>query len=81
MSILGDILEQMFAFHRYSLYASPADDRHFMEQHRAIWTAIRRRDGDAAATAMEEHLSTVLSRYEEEESLKSAPEPQVAARG
>ena len=83
MSILGDILEQMFAFHRYSLYASPADDRRFMEQHRAIWAAIQRGDGDAAEEAMREHLTTVLSRYEEEkeeeESLQSAP--QAAARG
>ena len=42
--ILGDILEQMFAFHRYSLYASPADDRHFQEQHRAIWYCPFHRD-------------------------------------
>ncbi|WP_193370307.1 FadR/GntR family transcriptional regulator [Pelagibius marinus] len=85
MSILGDILEQMFAFHRYSLYASPADDRRFMEQHRAIWAAIQRGDGDAAEEAMREHLTTVLSRYEEEkeeeESQQAAPQPQAAARG
>src|SRR3546814_1804109 len=66
MSVLGDILEQMFAFHRYSLYASPADDRRFMEKHRAIWAAIQRADGDGAEEAMREHLNTVLSRYEED---------------
>src|SRR3546814_18270431 len=66
MSVLGDILEQMFAFHRYSLYASPADDRRFMEQHRAIWAAIQRADGDGAEEAMREHLNTVLSRSEED---------------
>jgi DNA-binding FadR family transcriptional regulator len=84
MSILGDILEQMFAFHRYSLYASPADDRRFMEQHRAIWTAIQRRDGDAAEEAMREHLNTVLSRYEEDENEEQAAAlaaPLVAAQG
>lgn len=85
MSVLGDILEQMFAFHRYSLYASAADDRRFMEQHRAIWTAIQRRDGDAAEEAMREHLNTVLSRYEEdaeeEKELASQPAPQAAAQG
>ena len=67
MSVLGDILEQMLAFHRYSLYASPADDQRFNQQHRAIWSAIKARDGDAAAAAMEDHLNTVLSRYEEDD--------------
>jgi GntR family transcriptional regulator, transcriptional repressor for pyruvate dehydrogenase complex len=81
MSVLGDILEQMFAFHRYSLYASAADDRRFMEQHRAIWTAIKRRDGDEAEEAMREHLITVLSRYEEDETLNAALEPQETALG
>jgi len=81
MSILGDILEQMFSFHRYSLYASPADDRHFMEQHRAIWAAIQRGDGDAAAEAMQEHLATVLSRYEEDATLSAALETQGSASG
>ena len=67
MSVLGDVLEQMFAFHRYSLYASPADDQRLTRQHRAIWAAIKARDGDAAAAAMKDHLSTVLSRYEEDD--------------
>lgn len=71
MSVLGDILEQMLAFHRYSLYASPADDQRFSQQHRAIWSAIKARDGEAAATAMQDHLTTVLSRYEEEEDTAS----------
>ena len=52
-----------------------------MEQHRAIWAAIQRRDADGAAKAMEDHLITVLSRYEEDDTLQAAPEPQIAARG
>jgi DNA-binding GntR family transcriptional regulator len=74
----------MFAFHRYSLYASPADDRRFMEQHRAIWAAIQRGDGDEAEEAMREHLNTVLSRYEEDEAKEQAAAlaaPQAVAQG
>ncbi|NIA69092.1 FadR family transcriptional regulator [Pelagibius litoralis] len=67
MSVLGDVLEQMLAFNRYSLYASPADDQRFGQQHRAVWSAIKARDGDAAAAAMQDHLTTVLSRYEEDD--------------
>src|SRR3546814_18059750 len=64
MSVLGDILEQMFAFHRYSLYASAADDRRLMEQHRAIWAAIKRRAGDAPEAPMPAHPNHVLSPYQ-----------------
>src|SRR3546814_11984824 len=66
MSVLGDILEQLFAFHRYSLYASPADDRRFMEQHRAIWAAITRPDGDGAEDAMHETHNPVPPPTEED---------------
>jgi DNA-binding FadR family transcriptional regulator len=55
-----------------------------MEQHRAIWTAIQRRDGDAAEEAMREHLNTVLSRYEEDENEEQAAAlaaPQAVAQG
>lgn len=65
LSVLGDVLEQMLAFNRYSLCATPSDDQRFAQQHRAIWSAIKARDGDAAAAAMKDHLTTVLSRYEE----------------
>ena len=81
MSVLGDILEQMLAFHRYSLYATPADDQRFTQQHRAIWSAIKARDGDAAADAMQDHLTTVLSRYEEHDTPSQDAEAQTDAKG
>jgi DNA-binding FadR family transcriptional regulator len=63
MSVLGEILEKMFAHTRNELYVSESDDRRFLEQHRAIYRAIEARDGDAAATAMRLHLETVLARF------------------
>lgn len=63
MSVLGEILEKMFAHTRNELYASESDDRRFLEQHRAIYRAIEAREPDAAARAMRLHLDTVLSRY------------------
>ena len=64
MSALGEILEEMFAYHRYRLRVGPDDDRLLLEQHRAIRAAIRRRNGEAAARAMAAHLKTVLSSYD-----------------
>jgi DNA-binding FadR family transcriptional regulator len=64
MSVLGDILEEMLAFHRYTLSATPEDDRAFLAQHKAVFEAIAARDKEAAAKAMEEHLKHVLRRYE-----------------
>lgn len=63
MSVLGDILERMFAHTRNELYRAEHDDRRFLEQHRAIYQAIAARDPEAAARAMRLHLDTVLSRY------------------
>jgi GntR family transcriptional repressor for pyruvate dehydrogenase complex len=71
MTVLGDILEQMMAFHRYSLLATPEDDRRFLAQHRAICEAIAAGDGKKAAAAMKEHLDSVLARY----AAPSVPEP------
>jgi DNA-binding FadR family transcriptional regulator len=64
MGVLGDILEEMLAFHRYTLSATPEDDRAFLNQHEAVFAAIAARDGEAAAHAMQEHLTHVLRRYE-----------------
>lgn len=63
MSVLGEILEQMFTYHRYTLQIGPRYDRLLLDQHRAICAAIGARDGDAAAKAMADHLDTVLSSY------------------
>ncbi|MDX1710522.1 MAG: FadR/GntR family transcriptional regulator [Rhodovibrionaceae bacterium] len=64
MGVLGDILEEMLAFHRYTLSATEADDRAFLSQHEAVFAAIAARDGEAAARAMQDHLLHVLRRYE-----------------
>jgi GntR family transcriptional regulator, transcriptional repressor for pyruvate dehydrogenase complex len=67
MSRLGDVLERSFAFHRYSLYATPEDDARFLEQHRRVAQAIRARDPDAAAACMAKHLAAVLANYSDRE--------------
>lgn len=68
MSVLSDILEDMFSYHRYALYVGPEDDRTFLEDHARIAAAIEAADATAAARAMETHLDHVQARYREEES-------------
>lgn len=65
MSVLGEILEKMFAHTRNELYVSEQDDSRFLEQHRAIYRAIAAREPETAAQAMRLHVDTVLSRYAE----------------
>lgn len=71
MSVLSDILEDMFAYHRYTLYARPDDDRLFLEDHARIAAAIDRGDAESAAEAMATHLEHVKSRYREEENTET----------
>jgi len=52
MSVLSEILEEMFTFHRYRLQIGRQYDRLLLAQHGAIYDAIRRRDGEAAARAI-----------------------------
>lgn len=78
MSVLGEILEKMFARTRNELYASAGDDRRFLEQHRAIYRAIESRDPEAAEAAMRRHLDTVLARYRE---LRAEPRAAAGAIG
>jgi GntR family transcriptional regulator, transcriptional repressor for pyruvate dehydrogenase complex len=81
MSMLSGILEEMFAYHRYTLQIGPAYDRLLMNQHRAICEAIQARDGEAAAQAMSAHLQTVLSSYQidpETEPPQNPPPAEVA---
>ncbi len=59
MSALSEILEKLFAHTRNELYTSESDDRRFLEQHRAIYEAIARRDPEAAGSAMAEHLESM----------------------
>jgi len=63
MTVLGEVLERSFAYHRYSLYATEEDDRRFLEQHQRVADAIRARDPEAAAERMREHLVAVLAKY------------------
>lgn len=63
MTVLGEVLERSFAYHRYSLYATEEDDQRFLEQHRRVANAIRAADPEAAAERMREHLDAVLSKY------------------
>jgi DNA-binding FadR family transcriptional regulator len=71
MGVLSGILEDMFAYHRYRLQVGPQYHRLLLAQHRAISDAIQARDGEAAASAMADHLDTVLSSYAEDQD----PEP------
>ena len=71
MSVMSEILEEMFAYHRYRLQIGPEYDRLLPMEHRAVCVAIRARDGEAAARAMAVHLETVLSSYGEDQD----PEP------
>ena len=63
MSMLSELLEEMFAYHRYTLVTGPAYDRLLLQQHAAINDAIQAHDGEAAAQAMANHLQTVLASY------------------
>jgi DNA-binding FadR family transcriptional regulator len=71
MTLLGDILEEMFVYHRYTLQTGPDYERVLLQQHRNICMAIRARNGEAAARAMGEHLDLVLLSYTED----SGPRP------
>ncbi len=73
MSVMSEILEEMFAYHRYRLHPGPEYDRLLFKEHRAVCVAIRARDGEAAARAMAEHLETVLSSYGQDQ--RPDPEP------
>ncbi|MDJ0968415.1 MAG: FCD domain-containing protein [Kiloniellales bacterium] len=63
LSVLGDIFSENCAFHRFELCPTPADDRRFLAEHRAVLEAIRAGDEAAAARAMMDHLSSVIAAY------------------
>ncbi len=63
LSVLGDIFSENCAFHRFELCPTPADDRRFLAEHRAVLEAIRAGDEAAAAKAMTDHLSSVIAAY------------------
>lgn len=75
LSVIRDILTAMQEYHRYELFGTPADDAMVQSQHRAAYEAIRRRDPDAAAAAMQGHLDWVLSHYQQEEERHGRPDP------
>ncbi len=63
LSVLADIFSENCAFHRFELCPTPADDRRFLSQHRAILEAIQAGDGVLAAKAMTAHLTSVIAAY------------------
>lgn len=63
IAVLGEVLEEMLAFHRFTLSATPEDDARFLEHHRAIWQGISAGDPKAAEKAMADHLLTILALY------------------
>lgn len=78
LSVIRDILMQMLAFHRYELFLTEADDERVLEHHRRIYDAIAAHDPDAAAAAMQRHLTWVLDHYGREQGRRDAP-PRVAS--
>lgn len=75
VGVIRDILSQSLGFHRYELFATPDEDRILLGHHRAIFEAIRARDPEAAAQAMSDHLSWVVSRYDSERRRQSGMTP------
>lgn len=63
LALIRSTLTEMLAFHRYELFGTDWDDREVLRQHQAIAQAVTARDPDAAADAMQQHLSWVLRRY------------------
>ena len=63
ISVLGDVLEEMLTFHRFTLSATPEDDARFLQHHEAIWKALEARDPKRAEEAMADHLLTILALY------------------
>lgn len=64
VGVIRDVLEQMLDYHRYQLFPAPEEDRQILDQHRAIYEAIRARAPERAAAAMEAHLRWVMAYYE-----------------
>lgn len=64
VGVVRDILADMLDYHRYELFPTEEDDRLILAQHRAIFDAIRAGEPDAAAAAMERHLTWVAAQYE-----------------
>lgn len=77
MTVLGEILEDMFAYHRYRLQIGSKYDRLLLQQHRAIRDAILARNGASAANAMIEHLETVLSSYSNDQEPDTDPSDRI----
>lgn len=64
VSVIRDILKQNVEFHRYEMLNGEAEDRQILAHHAAIHAAIKAGDPEAAAAAMHEHLTWVLSHYD-----------------
>ncbi|MEO1225891.1 MAG: FadR/GntR family transcriptional regulator [Pseudomonadota bacterium] len=63
LATIRSVLVDMLDFHRYELFSEPNDDAIVLEQHRAVFEAIERRDAAGAQTAMQDHLRWVLAYY------------------
>jgi DNA-binding FadR family transcriptional regulator len=67
MTVLGEVMEAMQEFHRFSLMATEEDDAALLSQHRKVCRAIEAHDPKAAGEAMAEHLAYVSSCYQTRE--------------
>lgn len=76
MEMMGEVLERNIDYHRHTLCTAPDDDARFLEEHRRIYEAIRRRDPGAAEAAMAAHLQHVLAGYAKVESTPAALQSQ-----
>ena len=81
LSMLSELLEEMFAYHRYTLVTGPTYDRLLLEQHAAINDAIQARDGEAATQAMATHLQTVLASYHSQCRAEAPAQGRTAEKG
>lgn len=63
MRVIRDILIELMEHNRKTRYSAD-NDRDIIAQHRAILEAIREKDGDGAAAAMERHLRWVIAHYD-----------------
>ncbi|MCW8836262.1 MAG: FadR family transcriptional regulator [Rhodospirillales bacterium] len=64
--VIRDTIRDTLEYHKYRLFSESVDDETLLDQHRAVYEAIRDKAPERAARAMEGHLEWVLERYEAE---------------
>lgn len=73
MTVLGDVLESMLEYHRFTLLGTDEEDNILLEQHRKICTSIEKGDPQAAMAAMAEHLDHITRCYAQDEEQDGKP--------